>query len=122
MSETMEGVRVASFQRQSRWSLESSIGSIATALLATVCCVGPLVLALLGIGGAGLLVTFEPYRALLTILTLCLLGVGFYFTYRKPGVAAAAPSGSPECACEQPRSNKAGRVVLWIATRSSSAC
>ncbi len=88
---------------------------MATAFLASVCCVGPLILALLGIGGAGLLVRLEPYRPAFTVLTLCLLGAGLYLGYRKPQRAAAAPAG-PGCACEHPRSNKAGRVLVWVAT------
>ena len=102
----------------SRWSIASVGGAVVSAFLASLCCLGPLVFALLGIGGAGLLVKFEPYRPYFTVLTLGMLGLGFYFTYRRPRLAAAtagAPSG-PECGCEHPKPNNIGKVMLWVAT------
>ncbi len=44
------------------WSLATGLGAVLSAFLASACCVGPLVFALLGLGGAGFLVKFEPYR------------------------------------------------------------
>ena len=88
--------------------------AVASAFLASLCCLGPLLFAVLGIGGAGLLVKFEPYRPHFAVLTLSLLAAGFYFTYapaRAPKVAAGA-----DCACEHPKRNKLGKVMLWIST------
>ncbi len=116
MNGTMQDVQPSSSDRTSRWSLAASTSSIISAFIASICCVGPLVFALLGIGGAGLLVKFEPYRPYFIVVTLALLGTGFYFTYRKPRLAAAGPAGGPECACPAPRANRAGKIVLWIAT------
>jgi mercuric ion transport protein len=76
----------------------------------------PLVFALLGLGGAGLLVKFEPYRPYFVAVTVALLGTGFYFTYRKPKAVAATTEGGPECACPAPRANRAGKIMLWVAT------
>ncbi len=109
-------IRLGSSPTERRWSFASSIGSVVTAFFATLCCVGPLVFAVLGIGGAGLLVRFERYRPFFTVLTLCLLGAAFYFNYRKPRVAPAPASDAADCSCARPGRNKAGRVVLWIAT------
>ena len=99
-----------------RWSIASVAGAILSALFASLCCLGPLLFALLGLGGAGLLVKFEPYRPCFTLLTVGLLGTGFYFTYRKPTRAAPAAPDGPDCACEHPKSNILGKVMLWIAT------
>ncbi|MBL9100925.1 MAG: mercury transporter MerT [Myxococcales bacterium] len=96
------------------WTIATSVGSILTAFVASLCCVGPLVFALLGIGGAGLLVKFEPVRPYFTVLTLGLLGVGFYLAYRRP--ATMSTTGEPDCACERPRTNAMGRRVLWTAS------
>ncbi len=89
-------------------------GAIGAALAASICCLGPLLFAVLGIGGAGLLVKFEPYRPYFAVLTLLLLAAGFYFTYRP----ARAPkvAGGADCACENPKSNKLGKVMLWTST------
>src|SRR5713101_3635874 len=43
--------------------------------------------------------------------TFLLLGLGFYFAYRKPK-HACEPGG----ACEKPATNKTGRIGLWVAT------
>lgn len=100
-----------------KWNITSVGGAVVSAFLASLCCFGPLVFALLGIGGAGLLVKFEPYRPYFMALTFGLLGLGFYFTYRKPrAITAGAVEGGPECACEHPKSNRFGRIMLWVAT------
>lgn len=104
---------LANPDRARGWTIATSIGSIMAAFVASLCCVGPLVFALLGIGGAGLLVKFEPYRPYFTVLTLGLLGIGFYLAYRRP--AAVSTMGGPDCACERPRTNATGRRLLWIA-------
>ncbi len=89
----------------------SLFGAVGAAFAASVCCVGPLVLALLGLGGAGLLVKLEPYRPLMMVVTLGLLGLGFWLTYRKPSAASG-----DACDCEKPRVNRAGRIGLWLVT------
>ncbi|HEX9486941.1 MAG TPA: mercuric transporter MerT family protein [Gemmatimonadales bacterium] len=85
-------------------------GAIVSGLLASACCPGPLVLAALGIGGAGLLAKFEAYRPIFTVGTFGLLGVGFWVAYRKPKVAVG-----DACGCEYPKANRLGRVLLWVA-------
>lgn len=100
---------------QRNWSFAASASSIIAAFIASICCVGPLVFALLGIGGAGLLAKFEPYRPYFIAVTFALLSAGFYFTYRKPKRAAAGTE-TPECGCPTPRANRAGKIMLWVAT------
>jgi mercuric ion transport protein len=88
----------------------TAFGSVLSGVLASACCLGPLVFALLGISGAALARSFEPYRPYLLVLTYGLLAVAFYATYRP----ARADCGPGE-ACEMPRANRAGIVMLWIA-------
>lgn len=86
-------------------------GSALSGLLASACCIGPLVLSLLGVSGAAFAQRFEPLRPHLLVLTYGLLAAAFYLTYR-PAEAACAPGE----ACEMPRASRAGRVMLWIGT------
>lgn len=95
------------------WSVATTAGSVVSAFIASTCCIGPLVFALLGIGGAGLLVKLEPWRPYFVGLTFLLLGAGFYFAYRRP---ARAATDGPACDCPAPRANRAGRVMLWVVT------
>lgn len=94
-----------------RWSFAANGGAILSAFIASACCVGPLILALLGLGGGALLVKFEPYRPYFTALTVALLGLGFWLQYRKP-----QPLAGESCNCPTPRANRAGRIMLWVAT------
>lgn len=93
----------------------SMFGAVGAALTASVCCVGPLVFALLGLGGAGLLVKLEPWRPAMMAATAAFLGVGFWLTYRTPKQPAADATGDA-CGCEKPRVNRAGRIGLWLVT------
>ena len=86
------------------------VGSVIGGILASACCIGPLVFALLGISGAAFAQRFEPLRPYLLVVTYALLGGALYITYR-PGQPACGPGG----ACEMPRANRFGRVMLWIA-------
>jgi len=88
------------------------IGAIGAAIVASICCIGPVVLAGLGIGAVAAAQSFAPYRPLFLAVTTVLLGLGFYFAYRRPKQAAAC-NGE---VCETPRVARWGRPLLWIAT------
>ena len=85
-------------------------GALVAGLAASACCLGPLVLAIVGIGGAASALVLEPYRPYLLVLTAGFLGLAFYLTYRRP--AACGPGE----ACEMPKANRAGRILLWLVT------
>jgi mercuric ion transport protein len=89
-----------------------SAGAVASAVAASICCLGPLVLALLGLGGGALLLKFEPYRRYLLAATGLFLGAAFYLTYRRPPAEECAPGS----ACAHPSSRKGQKIVLWIVT------
>ena len=93
--------------------ITSLAGAIVAAMAASACCIGPLIFALLGIGGASALVAFEPYRPYLTALTLLLLGVGWFVTYKD--VLTWSPPAD-DCGCEKPTINRMGKRVLWLST------
>jgi mercuric ion transport protein len=86
------------------------VGSVIGGILASICCIGPLVFALLGISGAAFAQRFERLRPYLLVATYALLGGAFYYTY-KPAQPECGPGG----ACEMPRTNRLGKVMLWIA-------
>ncbi|MDW7709915.1 MAG: mercuric transporter MerT family protein [Deferrisomatales bacterium] len=83
-------------------------GALVSGLLASACCVGPLLAVFLGVSGAAALLALEPYRPLFAALMLGFLGWGFYRAYWRP--RAAARRGE---ACCTPRALRAQRIVLW---------
>ena len=86
-------------------------GALIAGAAASACCLGPLVLTILGIGGAASALALAPYRPYLLVLTAVLLGVAFYVTYRRP-----ARECGPGESCEMPRANRVGKILLWVAT------
>ena len=86
-------------------------GSLATAITASACCIGPLVLAALGIGGAAVAVSLEPYRPWFIVITVVLLAGAFFLVYRRPSASCAADG-----ACEISPTRKSLKVLLWIVT------
>ncbi len=88
----------------------AAAGSVVSGILASACCIVPLVFAFLGVSAAALAQQFEPLRPYLLVLTYALLGGAFHLTYK--GQAAVC---GPGAACEMPRTNRFGKVMLWIA-------
>lgn len=88
-------------------------GGLAGAVLASSCCIAPLVLLTLGISGAwiGTLTELAPYQGLFTVVALACLASGFWFVYWKP--QKACETGSY---CASPASDRVLKVALWFAT------
>ena len=61
----------------------SNIGVIAGSVLASLCCIGPLALAALGLGGAGIAAGLEKFRPYFLGFTLLALGFAFIVNYKK---------------------------------------
>ncbi|GAC1327011.1 MAG: mercuric transport protein MerT [Collimonas sp.] len=88
------------------------IAGVLAAVGASVCCVGPLLLLALGIGGTwvGSLTAMEPYRPYFISLTLLFLGLAFRRLYLVPQVC------TPGTPCADPRTINRHRLIFWIVT------
>jgi mercuric ion transport protein len=88
-------------------------GGVLGALAASSCCIVPLVLFSLGIGGAwiGNLTALAPYKPFFVTATSGLLGYGFYLVYWVPRQACADGA-----ACARPLPNRLVKLALWSAT------
>lgn len=91
----------------------AAVGGILGALAASSCCIVPLLLFSLGIGGAwiGNLTALAPYKPLFVAGTAGVLGYGFYLVYFKPRRACADGA-----ACARPIPSGIVQIALWIAT------
>jgi mercuric ion transport protein len=90
-------------------SVALTAGGIA-ALLAGACCVAPLLLVSLGLGGAWLanLQLLEPYRPLFAAIAVGTLGFAGWRIYRPAAECA------PEQACAVPQVRRGFRIGFWI--------
>ena len=88
-------------------------GGLIGALLASTCCVAPLALVMLGVGGAwvGNLTALAPYQWLFLLFAGGCLIAGFWQVYFK--AKAECVEGSY---CAKPRSDLLIKTVLWIGT------
>jgi len=85
-------------------------GGVIGALLASACCIGPLVLLTLGISGAWIanLTALEPYKEVSAAIALGFIGAGFWQVYfRKPTVC------EPGSYCARPASARITKSALW---------
>jgi mercuric ion transport protein len=81
-------------------------GGIVAALLASSCCIVPLVLVTVGVTGAwiGKFTVLEPYSPIFAAIALLCIGLGFWHVYFR---------GTGACATK--RSVMVTKAVLWLA-------
>lgn len=90
----------------------SLVASALAAVGASVCCVAPLVLLTLGIGGAWVssLTALEPVRPFFIAVTLLFIGLAFRRLYLVPQVC------EPGTPCANPRTVGRQRLIFWLVT------
>lgn len=88
------------------------VAGVLAALGASACCVGPLVLLGLGIGGAWVanLAALAPYSPYFAGLTLLFLGRVFYQLHLRPRACR------PDTVCADERVIKHQRLLFWCIT------
>ncbi len=86
------------------------IAAALAAIGASLCCIGPLVLLALGIGGTWIstLTALEPYRPVFIGITLLFLFLAFRKLYLLPRKCA------PGDACALPGTLQRQRIIFWI--------
>jgi copper chaperone CopZ len=109
----------------------AQVAALISAITASACCWLPLLLIALGVSGGAVAATFEAWRPVLLPVTLGLLGIAFYFSYRKPKVSTTG-EGEDCClvpvaeddqeSCCPPENTKGlsikklNKVMLWVMT------
>ena len=102
-------------QKEASLTKAGLAASAVAALAASICCIGPIAAAFLGLTSMGALVRYEPYRPIFTVVTLAFLAGAFYLAYRKRPSEACEPGSL--CATQGvTRVRKMNRIVLWIVT------
>lgn len=85
-------------------------GGVLAGIGASACCVGPLLLLSLGIGGAwiGHLTALEPYRPIFIGLTVLFLALAFRKLYLVPQNCAVGDN------CVADRTQRVQKILFWI--------
>jgi mercuric ion transport protein len=86
-------------------------GGLVAGLLASACCIGPLLAVFLGITGAGALAQLEPYRPYFGVMMFGFLAIGFYIAYRRPKTMDGTCGP-----CCSPSRRRIQQIGLWVAT------
>jgi mercuric ion transport protein len=86
------------------------VGGVLAGVGASACCVGPLLLLSMGIGGAWIshLTALEPYRPVFIVLTVLFLGFAFWKLYLVPQSCAMDDD------CVADRTRNVQRILFWI--------
>ena len=115
--QTLDRSEQPTTSRSGRKGLLAS-GSVIGAILASACCILPVVFLSLGIGGAWMsnLTALAPYQPLFLAFTLAMLGIGFYKVYRKPKSACRANACDVDGYCGTPLAERVIKIALWGAT------
>ena len=86
-------------------------GGIFAALVSSLCCIGPLILGAIGIGGASSLLFLEEFRGYIIGLVVLLLGIGWFMNFKLEKKECAEDSN-----CADPKKRKLRRTGLGISS------
>lgn len=87
-------------------------GGLLAAIVASLCCLGPLVLVTIGVSGAWIsnLTLLEPYRPVFIGVALIFLALAWRRIYRAPAAAQCEPG----TVCALPQTNRVYRAIFWV--------
>ena len=88
-------------------------GGLLGAIAASICCVLPVILFVLGISGAWIsnLVSLARYKPFFIVLSLVFIGTGFWIVYFKPQISIPKVQST---SCYRPFSEKTIKIMLWF--------
>ena len=86
-------------------------GGMIGAVASSICCIGPLILGAIGLGGASSLLFLEEYREIILVIVTLLVSLGWTMNYRLEKKECSEGS-----ICADPKQRKVRRVSLSVAT------
>jgi mercuric ion transport protein len=105
----MSSAETKSVENRGRLTQALAATGLAVGLLASSCCLLPLLLLAAGIGGAWIsgLTALSPYQPLFLGAAGVALGWGFWRSYRRPNCAVGL-------SCDRPGSVRSARILQWL--------
>jgi len=95
-----------------RFGKATLAGGLLAGIVASACCLGPLVLVTIGVSGAWIsnLTLLEPYRPVFIGVALVFMGLAWRRIYRAPAAAECEPG----TVCALPQTNRVYRIMFWV--------
>lgn len=81
---------------------------VIAAFLASLCCIGPLVLTVLGVSGAAALAKIDVLRVPLIVLIISIFSFAGYILYKKRNVC------EPRSICSDPKKYRKMMITYWV--------
>lgn len=100
-----KSMKTAKIENKSGWLVG---GGILASIIASLCCVGPLILTILGVSGAAALSKFETLRVPMILLVLLFFGVAGFVLFRKRN------SCEPGSICADPKKFRKMVIFYWL--------
>ena len=97
--------QIKNLENKSKWFVG---GGVLAAIMASLCCIGPLVLTILGVSGAAALSKLEFLRLPMIILVVILFGVAGYSLFHKRKTC------EPDSICADPKNYKRMVIAYWL--------
>ena len=97
--------QIKNLENKSKWLVG---GGILAALTASLCCIGPLILTVLGVSGAAALSKLEVLRLPMIGLVILLFGIAGYSLFRKRETC------EPGSICADPVKYKRMVIAYWV--------
>lgn len=87
------------------------MGGLMAAILSTVCCIVPLLLLTLGIGGVWMsnLTALDEYKTIFIVISLLLLALAYWQIFLKPQCC------TEDGICVAPINKRRYKIIFWIA-------
>lgn len=98
-------MKTAKIENKSGWLVG---GGILASIIASLCCVGPLILTILGVSGAAALSKFETLRVPMILLVLLFFSVAGFVLFRKRN------SCEPGSICADPKKFRKMVIFYWL--------
>lgn len=83
-------------------------GGIVASIIASLCCVGPLILTVIGVSGVAVFSKFEAVRTPMILLVISLFGIAGFTLYRKQTQC------EPGSICANPKKYRKMIVFYWV--------
>ena len=98
-------MKTAKIENKSGWLVG---GGILASIIASLCCVGPLILTILGVSGAAALSKFETLRVPMILLVLLFFSVAGFVLFQKRNIC------EPGSICADPKKFRKMVIFYWL--------